>query len=70
MPKIYYSKPPLSYDDQLEQLKTRGLTVENDAKALHHLETISYYRLSGYWYPMLANPKSAHIFKPGFFCRK
>jgi abortive infection bacteriophage resistance protein len=65
MPRVPYTKPALSYADQLQQLKDRGLIVESDTKALHLLENISYYRLSGYWYPMLAAPKTAHIFKPG-----
>ncbi len=65
MPKVPYTKPALNYANQLQQLKERGLIVESDSKALHILETISYYRLSGYWYPMLAFPKTAHIFKPG-----
>lgn len=64
MPRVPYSKPALSYADQLQQLKDRGLIVKSDSKALHLLENISYYRLSGYWYPMLAEPKTAHIFKP------
>jgi len=64
MSKTDYIKPPLSYQQQLEQLKSRGLVVENDPKAIHLLETISYYRLSGYWFPLLADKKS-HIFKPG-----
>jgi abortive infection bacteriophage resistance protein len=64
MPRVPYTKSALSYADQLQQLKTRGLIVENDSKALHLLENISYYRLSGYWYPMIADPKTAHIFKP------
>ena len=36
-------------------------TDEN--KALHLLERIGYYRLSGYWYPLLAD-KQNHVFKP------
>ena len=35
----------------------------NENKALHLLSNISYYRLSGYWYPLLAD-KQNHIFKP------
>ena len=58
-----YSKPPLSYLDQLKLLKSRGLCVENDAKALHLLEHIGYYRLSGYWYSLLTQPKADHKFK-------
>ena len=65
MPGIPYNKPALSYADQLAQLKARGLLIENESKALHILESISYYRLSGYWYPMLAAPKGEHKFKPG-----
>ncbi len=64
MPRVLYTKPALTFDDQLQQLKDRGLTIENDPKALHLLENISYYRLSGYWYPFLSNPKSDHLFKP------
>lgn len=65
MPKIPYLKPAILYSDQLQQLKNRGLIVEDDAKALSLLENISYYRLSGYWYPLLEDPKSAHLFKDG-----
>ena len=65
MPKVPYTKAALRYVAQLQQLKDRGLIIENDSKALHLLENISYYRLSGYWYPMLAEPKTAHAFKSG-----
>ena len=63
MAKPSYQKPSLSYPQQLQQLKNRGLTVEDDSKALHLLANLSYYRLSGYWYPLLAN-KQTHRFKP------
>lgn len=65
MAKVPYKKPFLSYAAQLQQLKQRGLSVVNDQKALHLLESISYYRLSGYWYPFLSIPKANHHFKPG-----
>ena len=64
MSKAPYSKVALTYSDQLQQLKKRGLTFENEAKALHLLENVSYYRLSGYWYPILADKKN-HAFKQG-----
>lgn len=64
MPLTPYTKPALSYAEQLQQLKNRGLIIEDDEKALHLLENISYYRLSGYLYPMLAIPKTDHRFKP------
>lgn len=46
-----YDKPWKSYEDQLDQLIQRGLIVTDRAKALHYLERIGYYRLSGYWFP-------------------
>jgi len=63
MAKVPYTKKALSYIDQLTKLQKRGLKIENQHKALHLLEQISYYRLSGYWYPLLEEPKSAHKFK-------
>ena len=65
MPPLPYNKPALTYNAQLQQLKNRGLLVASDPKALHLLETISYYRFSAYWYPLLREPKSAHVFKAG-----
>ena len=64
MHKVPYKKSALTFVEQLRQLQRRGLKVENEGKALHILQNISYYRLSAYWFPMLSTPKSAHIFKP------
>ena len=58
-----YAKIPLTYQEQLDLLKERGLIVENEEKALHLLETLSYYRISGYLYPQLQIPKEDHKFK-------
>ena len=63
--KVPYLKSALTYAGQIELLKSRGLLIEDEIKAEHLLKNISYYRLSGYWYPMLADPKSAHRFKSG-----
>lgn len=49
--KPQYSKPYLSYAQQLNLLKQRGLLIPSDQDALHLLETLGYYRLSGYLYP-------------------
>ncbi|WP_010520449.1 Abi family protein [Aquimarina agarivorans] len=51
MSKRTYNKPPKSFQDQLQQLKDRNLTVDDDAKALAYLANISYYRLSAYFLP-------------------
>jgi abortive infection bacteriophage resistance protein len=64
--RVPYTKSALTYAGQVEILKSRGLLIEDEFKAEHLLKNISYYRLSGYWYPMLAYPKSAHRFKPGY----
>ncbi len=46
-----YSRPWLSFDEQLQQLKDRGMLVTDDEAALSYLKRIGYYRLSAYWYP-------------------
>ena len=46
-----YRKSALTFEEQLDQLKERGLVVDDQAHALSQLCTISYYRLSAYWYP-------------------
>lgn len=46
-----YQKPALTFNDQLEHLKKRGLIINDHSHALLQLSTISYYRLSAYWYP-------------------
>jgi abortive infection bacteriophage resistance protein len=56
-----YTKPWISFSDQLQQLKYRGMLVEDDSAAENYLDRIGYYRLSGYWYPFRridpTNPK-------------
>ena len=58
-----YSKPPLSVPDQIELLKTRGLQIPDEERAARYLQNISYYHLSGYMYPFLADKKQ-HRYKP------
>lgn len=60
---VPYNKRALDHEEQLLLLKERGLGVEDERKALHLLRHISYYRLSGYWYPLLQEPKCEHYFK-------
>jgi abortive infection bacteriophage resistance protein len=62
MSLVPFNKPPFTYQQQINQLQERGLQIPNIEKAIHLLESISYYRLSGYWYPLLAD-KENHIFK-------
>jgi len=55
-----YQKPHLTFKEQLDLLKSRGLLVSDEAAALACLKSIGYYRLSGYWYPFreLIKPNS------------
>ncbi|HTM67181.1 MAG TPA: Abi family protein [Flavipsychrobacter sp.] len=64
MSKVPYAKAATTYAAQIQQLSDRGLIISNEYRCSHLLETISYYRLSGYWYPLLAD-KVNHVFKEG-----
>lgn len=46
-----YTKPHLTYADQLDLLKSRGLGCGDDDRALAVLRAAGYYRLSAYVYP-------------------
>lgn len=46
-----YTKPPLTYQQQVELLKSRGLQFADEARAKRHLANISYYRMSAYMLP-------------------
>ncbi len=50
-PKQDYQKPPITIDQQLDLLKSRGLLVQDEDNAKHSLNNISYYHLSGYFKP-------------------
>jgi abortive infection bacteriophage resistance protein len=64
MPKQPYIKPPLPVQDQINLLKNRGLQIPDEERAARYLRNISYYRLSGYMYPFLADAKQ-HLYKDG-----
>ncbi len=44
-------KPFRTIDEQIDILRSRGMVIDNIEAAQKALETISYYRLSGYSYP-------------------
>ena len=62
---VPYSKPAKSTADLVQQLKQRGLAIADEARAERYIDNIGYYRLSAYMYPFLAEPKTAHQYKPG-----
>jgi abortive infection bacteriophage resistance protein len=47
-----YSKPFLSFEQQLALLKTRGLIVTDHQTAIDYLSRVGYYHLSAYWYSL------------------
>ena len=46
-----YNKPALTFEEQIKKLSSRGLTINDKESAYQTLMTVSYYRLSAYWYP-------------------
>ena len=61
---IPFTKPYLNAHDLVRLLQSRGLTVNDTAKAESYIEYIGYYRLSAYMYPLLQIPKELHQYKP------
>lgn len=51
MAKKIYSKPPLTYQEQVQTWIDRGLQVPDPLRAQSYLSHISYYRLSAYCLP-------------------
>lgn len=56
-----YNKPPLTYSQQAEHLLDRGMEGDRDLM-VQRLQSVSYYRLSGYWFPFR---QEDNLFKPG-----
>ncbi|ATI43259.1 hypothetical protein CBW24_02010 [Pacificitalea manganoxidans] len=44
--------------EQIKLLRSRGMVIEDEAKASEYLQRIGYYRLSAYWHPMRARAAS------------
>lgn len=55
-----YNKPYLTFEQQLELLKKRGMEIAAGAEpaVLAGLRRIGYYRLSAYWYPLRKTDES------------
>lgn len=51
MEKETYNKPHKSYKEQVQLLKQRGLIINDELRAIKHLNNVSYYRLSAYMLP-------------------
>lgn len=57
-----YSKPHLSYQQQLDLMKSRGVSCADDEAAIRALSANGYYNVSGYVYPFrLPNPEGGRF---------
>jgi len=63
--KTNYSKTCTLPQDLVSLLKHRGLIISNEQKAISYLTNIGYFRLSAYFYPLLKEPKTEHLYKEG-----
>ena len=61
----HFMKHYMTEADLMVLLKSRGLVISDEAKAVRYLESIGYYRLSAYMYPFLKVPKETHQYKDG-----
>lgn len=52
-----YSKPPKTFDEQIELIKSRGLIINNEERLRKYLINISYYHLSAYFKSFQENDK-------------
>ena len=59
---MIYNKPALTISNQIQKLKSRGLTINNAVFAGDCLSNISYYRLRAYTYPFQDNSDVNHPF--------
>ena len=62
--KQYFSKTCLTPQQHITLLKSRGLSISDEHKAISYLTNIGYFRLSAYFYPLLEFPKESHCYKP------
>jgi len=60
-----YTKKPLSFEKQADQLIQRGLDGDRDT-IIKRLRDVNYYRLSAYWYPY-RNPNNNTLNKNACF---
>ena len=65
MAKVHFNKTYKNPDELVRLLQSRGLNIVDKNRAERYIESIGYYRLSAYMYPLLESPKSNHLFKKG-----
>jgi len=61
-----FTKPPLSIEQQIVLLQSRGMIIDDPERASRYLEHINYYRLRAYWLPFEDQAEGKeHQLKPG-----
>ncbi|MDO4929706.1 MAG: Abi family protein [Bacteroidales bacterium] len=63
MVSLYYERPQISVTQQIELLKSEGLSFADEKRALHLLQNISLFRLKSYLKPL--RRKGEKTFKTG-----
>jgi abortive infection bacteriophage resistance protein len=59
-----FTKPPKTFEEQVNLLIQRGMAIPDRAEAIHYLGHLNYYRLGAYWLPF-EQDHTQHTFKPG-----
>lgn len=59
-----FDKSPKTFNEQVELLQSRGMEVEDTARARRYLSHLNYYRLAAYWLPF-EQSHDPHLFKTG-----
>lgn len=59
-----FAKRATTYLEQVALLRSRGMEIEDEARAVSYLQQLNYYRLAAYWLPLEAN-HSTHQFQAG-----
>lgn len=59
----HYTKAYSSPRQLVGLLRSRGLSITNEARVENYLKHIGYYRFSAYLYPLLTMPKENHVYK-------
>lgn len=63
MPKFIKQKK--SVVELVNELKEKGLHINDNIRTLDYVRNIGYFRLKSYFYPLYTEPKNKHLFKTG-----
>ncbi|MDR0988228.1 MAG: Abi family protein [Prevotellaceae bacterium] len=63
--KVSDTKTGITPPDQITLLRSRGMLILDENKAINYLTNIGYFRLSAYFHPLLKEPKEEHRYKNG-----